>query len=49
MTFPEILLTLIWVFIIVLVCIPPRYDPAIRWREKHECEKQDQQTRGRHR
>lgn len=27
---------LIWVVLVVLVILPPKYDPAIRWKERNE-------------
>lgn len=31
----------LWSIIVVLVILPPRYDPAIRWKERNERRKKN--------
>ena len=32
--------------VVVLVVLPPKYDPAIRWKERNEAKRREQEQQG---
>lgn len=32
---------ILWIGIAILVILPPKYDPAIRWKERRERQRQE--------
>lgn len=36
----------LWAAVVVLVLLPPEWDPAIRWRERQERDRQERKRNG---